>query len=245
MCYSNNREVNRMKGEKGKLILVYILMLLVIVLIVALTFVVINNSPKEENKTATATTTPKVDVNPYPNISDECTFDMTMDEYNSITGPGCKGGYSRYNVNSIALDGKEMSVVIIYSDQNGNKAGLYINNRKVANNVSNLSAIKFGIFNSKLFILDNNNESNVIVFNADSKKVYDLKESLDSDKITDPILNETISSATLNPNSFNFTDSSFTFQAQLSNNGQVTPGSTYMVTFNGDEFSKPEFVSQN
>lgn len=240
-------EVNRMKGEKSKLILVYFLMLLVIGLIVALTFIILNNSPKEEEKESTANTTPTVDVNPYPTISDECTFNLTVDEYNALTGPGCKGGYSRYNVNNLNIDGKQMNIVIIYSDTNGNKAGLYVNDRKVANTITNVASIKFGIFSSKLFILDNNNnESNVLVFNADSTKVYDLKEILDSSKITDPILNQIISSTTINPNSFNFTDSYFTFQAQLvDGNNVATPGSTYQVTFTSDDFSKPTFVSQN
>lgn len=236
-----------MKREKSKLILVYLLMLLVIVLIVALTFIILNNSSKEENGESTANTTPTVDVNPYPTISDECTFNLTMDEYNALTGPGCKGGYSRYNVNGLALDGNQMNIVVIYSDKNGNKAGLYVNDRKVATTINNIASIKFGIYNSKLFILDNNNnESNVLVFNSNTEKVYDLKETLDSSKITDPILNQIISSTTINPNSFNFTDTYFTFQARLVDSNNVENlGSTYQVNFTDSDFSKPTFVSQN
>lgn len=236
-----------MKREKSKLILVYLLMLLVIVLIVALTFIILNNSSKEENGESTANTTPTVDVNPYPTISDECTFNLTMDEYNALTGPGCKGGYSRYNVNDLALDGNQMNIVVIYSDKNGNKAGLYVNDRKVATTITNIASIKFGIYSSKLFILDNNNnESNVLVFNSNTEKVYDLKETLDSSKITDPILNQIISSTTINPNSFNFTDTYFTFQARLVDSNNVENlGSTYQVNFTDSDFSKPTFVSQN
>lgn len=236
-----------MKREKSKLILVYLLMLLVIVLIVALTFIILNNSSKEENGESTANTTPTVDVNPYPTISDECTFNLTMDEYNALTGPGCKGGYSRYNVNGLALDGNQMNTVVIYSDKNGNKAGLYVNDRKVATTITNIASIKFGIYSSKLFILDNNNnESNVLVFNSNTEKVYDLKETLDSSKITDPILNQIISSTTINPNSFNFTDTYFTFQARLVDGNNVENlGSTYQVNFTDSDFSNPTFVSQN
>ena len=236
-----------MKREKSKLILVYLLMLLVIVLIVALTFIILNNSSKEENGESTANTTPTVDVNPYPTISDECTFNLTMDEYNALTGPGCKGGYSRYNVNGLALDGDQMNIVVIYSDKNGNKAGLYVNDLKVATTITNIASIKFGIYSSKLFILDNNNnESNVLVFNSNTEKVYDLKETLDSSKITDPILNQIISSTTINPNSFNFTDTYFTFQARLVDGNNVENlGSTYQVNFTDSDFSKPTFVSQN
>ena len=86
----------------------------------------------------------------------------------------------------------------------------------------------------------------MVGLNYPSFPEYDLKEILDSSKITDPILNQIISSTTINPNSFNFTDSYFTFQAQLvDGNNVATPGSTYQVTFTSDDFSKPTFVSQN
>ena len=86
----------------------------------------------------------------------------------------------------------------------------------------------------------------MLVFNKDVLKVYDLNESLDSSKITDPILNQVISSTTINPNSFNFTDTYFTFQAQImGDNNQVLSGSTYRVNFTNEEFSKPEFIGQN
>lgn len=235
-----------MKGEKGKLVLVYILMLLVIGLIVFLTFMVLNDG-KEEKNDSKANVTPTVDVNPYPNVSDVCTFELTTDEYNGLTGPGCKGGYSRYNINGLAIDGTMVKVVVIYSDKNGNKAGLYINDRKVLDGVSNVTNLKFGIFNSLLFVKDTyESYSNVLVFNKDVLKVYDLNESLDSSKITDPILNQVISSTTINPNSFNFTDTYFTFQAQImGDNNQVLSGSTYRVNFTNEEFSKPEFIGQN
>lgn len=234
-----------MKGEKSKVILVYVLMLLVIGLIVALTFVVLNSNQKEENHSSSANNTPTVDVNTYPNISEECTFNLTLDEYNALTGPRCKNGYSRYNVAGLSLGGQTLNVSIIYTDQeDDNKAGIYVNDRRTTTIVNNVTNIKFGVFDDKLFILDNNNnESNVIVFASDSTKVYDLKETLESSSITDPALNQVLSSSTINPNSFNFTATNFTFQAQLTNDNQILAGSTYQVTFTGNEFSKPEFVS--
>lgn len=236
-----------MKGEKSKVILVYILMLLVIGLIVALTFVVLNSNEKEEEHESPAITTPKVDVNPYPNISEACTFNLSMAEYNAITGPKCKNGYSRYNVTDLSVGGQTMNVAVIYTDQEGNKAGIYVNDRRATTVVNNVTNIKFGIFDDKLFILDNNNnESNVLVFANDSTKVYDLKETLESSKITDPALNQVLSSTTINPNSFSFTTTNFTFQAQMTDSSnQVVNGSKYQVTFTGNEFSKPTFLSQN
>lgn len=236
-----------MKREKSKVILVYVLMLLVIGLIVALTFIVLNSNKKEENHSTSANNTPTVDVNPFPNISEECTFNLALDEYNVLTGPKCKNGYSRYNINGLSLGGQTINVSVIYTDQEGNKAGIYINDRRATTVVNNVTNIKFGIFDDKLFILDNNNnESNVLVFASDSTKVYDLKETLDSSEITDPILNQVLSSTTINPNSFNFTATNFTFQAQMTDSSnQILAGSTYQVTFTGNEFSKPTFISQN
>ena len=239
-----------MKGEKSKIVLIYILMLLVIALVVALTFVILNNNSKQESKESSATTTPTVDVNPYPNISDICTFNLSLSDYNALTGPGCKGGYSRYNVTDITLEGQPINVVVIYSDQNGNKAGLYINDHRFGTKVDNVTNFKLGIFDNKLFILDtNNNESNVLVFKSDSTKVYDLKEALSSAKISDPafqtLADPVISSKTIDSSGFSFGANSFTFKTQANNAGQVINGSTYQVNFNGDEFSKPTFINMN
>lgn len=239
-----------MKGEKTKLILVYILMLVVIALIVALTFTILNNNKKEEPKEQTAKTAPIVDVNPYPEISNECTFNLTIDEFNGLTGPRCKNGYSRYNVNNLEIDGKKINVVVIYSDQNGNKAGLYLNDKRFISEIDNVSNIKFGIYGDKLFTLNNSNgESNVLVFKNNATKLYDLKETLDSSKIADPAIqtqDNIVTSKTIDPNSFVFTETNITFKTRFSDSSnQIINGSTYQVTINKDEFSKPEFVKTN
>ena len=240
-----------MKGEKSKIILVYILMLLVVGLVIALTFVILNNNSNDEHNESTTNNRPTVDVNPYPNISSECTFILTLDEYNALTGPMCKGGYSRYDVTGLNIDGKELKAVVIYSDQNGNKAGLYINDRKNITKIDNVSNIKFGVYDNKLFVLDNNNnESNVLAFTSDSAKVYDLKESLESSKISDPAFqnygNATITSSNVDPASLVFTDANFTFKTKLvDSSNQTISGSTYQVTFSGKDFSKPTFVTMN
>lgn len=230
--------------EKGKLILIYVLMFLVIVLIVALTFVVLNNTSKEKNQSFKANNTPTVDVNPYPEISDECTFNLTLNEYNALTGPKCKGGYSRYNVTGLTINEKTINLVIIYSDENGTKEGLYVNDSRKAN-ITDVANIKLGIFDNKLFILNkNNNESNVLVYANDSTKLYDLKETLDSKKILDPILSVNITSKTIDPNSFNFTDNNFTFKTKLVNDAnQDVYGSTYQVNFTKNNFSDPVAIT--
>ena len=234
-----------MKGEKFKLILVYILMVLVIVLIVALTFVVLNNKPKETNNESHANTTPTVNLNPYPTVSDECTFETTFSVYNSLTSPGCKGGYSRYNITDITLDNNNIETVIIYSDTDGNKSGLYINKTRVISKVDNLTNIKFGIFDSKLFILDNsNNESNVLAYNSNGNNVYNLKDTLENLQISEPAFQNAdtniISASTLNPNGFTFEANRFIFKTRLiTTSNQTIEGSQYVVNFNGDNFEDP------
>ncbi len=238
-----------MKGEKTKLILVYILMLVVIGLIVALTFTILNNK-KEKPKDKTAEVAPTVNVNPYPEISNECTFNLTIDEYNGLTGPKCKNGYSRYNVNNLEIDGKKINVVVIYSDQNGNKAGLYLNDKRFISEIDNVSNIKLSIYGDKLFTLNNSNgESNVLVFKNNATKLYDLKETLDNSKIADPAIqniDNIVTSKTIDPNSFIFTETNITFKTRfIDTSNQVINGSTYQVTINKDKFSKPEFVQTN
>ena len=240
-----------MKREKTKLILVYILMILVIVLIVALTLVVLNNSKKETPQSSHAITTPVVDVNPYPHISDECTFDVDISGYNALPSAGCKGGYSRYNVTGITLDNSDLELVIIYSDTNGNKSGLYVNKTRVINKVDNLTNIKLGTFDNKLFILDNsNNESNVLAYNGVGQNVYNLKETLEDLNLTEPNFQNaettTITSQTLDPNSFQFAANSFTFNTRLiTASNQTITGSQYIVNFSGDSFEDPSLVTQN
>ena len=128
--------------RKPKMFVIYILIALVLILIITLTISVLNNNKKNLTPSK-ATTTPKVDVNPYPVISDECTFDLTIANYNALTSPKCKGGYSRYNIKDVNINNKNLDVTIIYSDKNGTKSGLYINNTKIINKTVLLEKLIF------------------------------------------------------------------------------------------------------
>lgn len=225
-------------------------MLLVIVLVIALTLVILNNSPKETHKESKPSNTPAVDINPYPTISDECTFDLTLADYSALTGPKCKGGYSRYNLNDINLGDNKLNIVIIYSDKNGAKSGLYVNNTRVINKADNLLNIRLGIFDNKLFILDkNNNEANVLVYNSNGENVYNLKDTLEEVQIIEPnfqsISSEPINTKTIDQNSFSFENSQFSFQTRLIANNQTITGSKYIVSFTGEDFSNPILNTQN
>ena len=219
-------------------------MILVIILVVALTFNILNKTGKNKDQSSYANETPTVDINPYPNISKECTFDLTLASYHAMTGPGCKGGYSRYNLTDIKLGDKTLEAVIIYSDKNGPKSGLYINKTKVINKVDNLINIRLGIFDNKLFILNkNNNEANVLVYNSLGENVYNLKDTLENLKLSEPnfqtVSDEKISTKNIDPNSFAFAANNFTFKTRLIVNNQIINGSNYIVNFTGEDFEDP------
>ena len=76
-----------------------------------------------------------------------------------------------------------------------------------------------------------------------------LKETLEDTKIADPAIqniDNIVTSKTIDPNSFTFTETNITFKTRFTDtSNQTINGSTYQVTINGDKFSKPEFVRTN
>ena len=232
-----------MKEEKGKIILIYVLMALVIVLIIALTFVVLGSIPKKEkNLPSTSNNLQVVDVNPYPNVNQQCTFNVSIEQYNALTMAGCKGGYTRYNIES-DVNGKKLLATIIYSDKNGNKTGVFVNDKKVINKVLNVTNFKLGLIDNKLFIANNSAEPNVLAYDETGVKVYDLRAQINKEKIKDPAFKsgKTLTASNIKQNSFSFTSDRFTFQTQDTGAGQF--GSNYQVLFNGQTFSKITFIS--
>ncbi len=227
-----------MKNEKGKIVLIYILMILVIVLIVALTFVVLNNSPKKNLDNVSTTNSQPLDVNPYPNVNAQCKFSVSLDEYNALSMAGCKGGYTRYDVN-ISIDGKTLVATVIYSDKTTKKTGVFINDKKAITKIDNVTNIKMGIFDNKLFIADNSSNTNLLVYDNAGVKLYDLKAALNEAKIKDPLLNITLTENNIKNNTFTFGTNLFTFQTKTTQNNQIVDGSIYQVTYNNKKFNKP------
>ncbi len=238
-----------MKGEKSKIILIYVLLVIVLALIVALGYVVITSTPKETESNVGHGTT--IDVNPYPNVSSQCIFSVSLEEYNALTYAGCEGGYTRYDINNVVLNGNPLTLSVIYSDKGQPKAGFIVNNRRIIQKIDNVTLLKFGIFDNKLFVLDtNNNQSNVVVINSEGKTIYNLKNELEKLKIKDKVFtangnNEEITNTNLNPASFNFADGVFTFAttSDACNNGAAASGTNYQVTYSGEKFNKPEATS--
>ncbi len=240
-----------MKSEKGKLILVYVLIVVLLLLVGMLIYVVISSNPKQE-VVETPRTIEKVDVNPYPNVSTQCTFQIDLSGYNRLEYAGCKGGYTKYDINNVVLNDKEVKVSVVYSDKNQPRTGLFINDKKITSQVDSLQNLKFGIFDNKLFVLDiNAKEANTYVFDSDGEKIYDLKESLSKSKIEDKVLSQgsnvvTVNSKNIDLTSFTFNLGKFEFSttSNLCASGNAASGSRYQVTYKGSNFTGPQFISQ-
>ena len=235
-----------MKREDRQMVLIYFLIFIIIVLIITLTNVIINSVKKPQPKVSKSEPIKRTEINPYPNVNEECTFDVSLSEYNALTMAGCEGGYTRYNVKDININETALNVSIIYSDKEQIKTGLFINDKKIKSNIDRVENIKFGIFDNKLFIHDKtNNESNALAFNSEGKEVYNLKTVLEKEKITDLSTGDTnITTKTLNRDTFIFAEGYIEFDSVSNNceNGEKSKGSHYKVTYKDEKFEKPEFM---
>ncbi len=234
-----------MKRKGPSMILIYTLVFIIIILIVLLTKIVIESNPKQEIENPGKIE--KLDINPYPSVKDECTFNITSSDYNALTMAGCQNGYTRYDINDVVLNGVSLPVSVVYSDKSKAKVGIFINDRRVTVNMDNVANVKFGIIDNKLFIYDkNNNETNALAFDSQGENVYNLKEVLETSKIKDLSVGDTeISVSTLDPKSFIFQEGYIEFSS-ISNqcqNGEKARGSHYKVTYKDNDFNTPEFIS--
>ncbi len=235
-----------MKREDKQMIFIYFLIFVIIVLLIVLTKVITSSVKKPEPVNESPSTVQETKINPYPTVNEECTFDVSLNDYNALTGAGCEGGYTRYNINDIVLNQISLNVSIIYSDKNQIKTGLFVNDKMVKSGIDAIGNIKFGIFDNKLFVHDTtNNEANALAFNNEGKEVYNLKKVLEKEKITDLSTGDTyISSKTLNRDTFKFTEGVIEFDSVSNNcsNGEKSRGSHYRIIYKDEKFEKPEFM---
>ena len=150
-----------------------------------------------------------------------------------------------HNITDINIENNPLNLVIIYSDKEGPKSGLYLNRAKIIKKVDNLANIGIGVFDNKLFILDKENV-NVLAYNSNAENIYNLSETLNELNLKDQTTNEIITTQNINPNSFNFQNTNFSFwtNSQTVNNTTVNPVN-YIVTFTGEEFNDPVPNIQN
>lgn len=245
-------------SEKGKNILIYILMFVIFVLVLILIGYVFLNKEDGTSK----------EVKHYANpsdldISSECTFEMTRQEFNSINNTlNFCPTLNLIKLIDVVLDGKKQPIEIVYSNLNvlldDTNTGFYINDNRMTRYASTNFWNKVGVFDNKFFILSVTEKgSNVIVFNSNMEKVYDLEDALNEKNITDPAflelakthsdLKTALDISHIDGNTMSFVNGQFTFtsNSKLGCEGNAYSGSTYKVTYTGDEFSAPELVSLN
>ncbi len=234
------------KNKNGKiLILIYMLIIIALIAIIFLTKEVLSiPKPKEKEYERTVE---KLDINPYPNVNEECTFNVSLSQYQSLSSAGCTGGYTRYDINDVKIDEVPIKVSVIYSDKEQRKTGLFVNDKAITTKVDSIANFKFGIFDSKLFVLDlNNSESNVLAVNQKGEKIYNLKAVLKEKKIKELATGDTtVKNKNLDPASFIFYEGGFEFNSTLSECqvGSNSKGSHYKVAYKNEKFEKPEFMN--
>lgn len=231
-----------MKSGSKMVYVIYLLIVLIIILVVVLGQSALKNLPKKTSSEGDGLE--PLEINTYPSVNEECSFNQTYLGYGSLASAGCTGGYTRYDITDVVLDDKEVKVSVIYSDKKQPKTGVYVNDIRVISEVYDLTNIKFGIFDDKLFIFDKN-EPNVLSINSKGKTIYNLKDYLNKNKVKDLSTGEAnIKTKDLDKESFVFTDGSFEFGAITGKcENSTSKGSHYVVKYSGDKFEKPEFVN--
>ena len=220
---------------------IYILILIILTAVITITMITLSG-PKPSPKPNEGEIQ-KVEVDSYPTVNDECTFNIKLSDYKTLTEAGCKDGYTRYNIDDIMIDDKNVKVSVVYSDKDKKGTGLYVNDNRVARNVESIANYKFGSFDNKLFVLDKNKETNVLVFNSKGEKVYDLKSYLEKNKVKELATGDTyIKSKNVDPNSFSFYEGYFEFSSKLDKCQGEGKGSRYKVSYKNEKFEKPEFL---
>jgi len=240
-----------MKGQKIRVIIIYILVMVIILLV---GYLIVNFFMNNKEVT-------KEKPHDTEDIMSQCIFTITRNDYVSIIGGNTSnicGGLNKFIINDIILDGTPLDVEVRYYNgtTNDNDSGMYINGKRIIKGASNSVKNNIGIFDNKLFIFSNDNKKpNVVVYDKNGNKVYDLETALSKTNISDPAfvelaktnnnLDVTVKNSSINSSSFTFGPTEFVFSTAAK--GECTPGtnigSTYKVAFSGDNFTAPEFVS--
>ena len=249
-----------MKGDKIKIAVIYVLIFVIIALVGYLIYFVVS-----QNDTKVTTPKDEVDTPVKKNdVAEGCTFNVTMSEFGTLADDSnslqtCTG-LTKFNIENITLDGKTIDLYAVYSNttskSDAENSGIYLQNRKILSSLTSTEKVRLGIFDNKLFVLSSGEEAtNVMAYNSNGGQVYNLSKSLAEANISDPAFVEL---AKTNPNlsaildtnhidggSFIFADGkiSFSSDSKLGCINQGYKGSNYTITYIGDKFNAPEFVS--
>lgn len=226
-----------MKNKKI-LIIIYLLIIIAVIATLFLTKMVLD-IPKPE-PVVSEREAQTLDVNPYPNVNEECAFNVSLSDYHALKTAGCIGGYTRYD---IVLDDVSLKITVIYSDKEKSRTGVFVNDKKIFSKVEDISNIKFGIFDSKLFTFDKS-DSDVYVVNEKGELIYNLENELKENKVKEFATGDkNITLKDLDTSSFNFYEGGFEFNSKLDTCEGNSKGSHYKVTYKKEKFQKPEFMN--
>jgi len=229
-----------MKGD-SKTTILQVLSILVLLLIGFLIYFVVTNSGKDESQSKPQ----KIDLK----VKDECIFDITLSQFNSIdsgTVTICDD-YNKFNI----TDNEDFNMYILYNngDINNDKLGVYINNKQAIK-----SSMSYSLMISDNLLFATFDNANLQAYNKDGKQVYDLSTTLNKLQIEDKVLADLVKKGSpidshvdltnIDSDSYSFTPGTFTFNTTtVCEEGQTNRGSTYQVTYGGDNFKDPEFIS--
>lgn len=184
-----------------------------------------------------------------PSVSNECSFNMTIDEFNNIAGNNniCSG-MNKINLIDTILNGKQLNVIAYYSTFYIKGVGIYINDNPVFVDTI-LKEHKIGIFENKLFITSfSENSANFKVFDENVNNIYNLENELNKIKIVDPTFslinkNSFLTINDLQPSSFVFENGKISFNSTIASCVNGVSGSNYNITYSGTNFSKINYIS--
>ncbi len=239
--------------KKGKVVIIY---LLVLVLIGLVSYLIYFINDFKEKETEPILQQPVVTNN---EIEDKCTFDITLEQYETLSSnPSslalCQGK-NKLNISNITLNSVPINMYSIYYNgiltEEDETLGLYLNENQITSTNKNT----INILNNLLFVKSTKKTTNILGFNSIGDNIYNLENSLIQTEVEDPVLTELaktnqtintkVSLENIDPNSFSFNQTEFTFNTTTNQctEGQKYKGSTYKVTFNGENLTNPTFVT--
>ena len=248
-----------MNGDKIKTVLIYLLVLVILGLTTYLIYFVLeqNKIAEEANKNAHEDIYATV-----PEVPAKCVFSLQSYQYYAAINGNSEfqicPGLNKFILTGYILAGKDVDLQVLYfnNDKGASaKTGVYLNNKRIIDRASVHDKNAFGIFDNKLFILsDNAEEANVYAYDANGNQVYNLATQLQILRIKDQAFIEIAKTKPINTTldnkhlwAFGFNEGVFTFSSnsRLGCNSFPYSGTSYKVTYSGNNFNAPEVISLN
>lgn len=211
---------------------------------------------------------PNYDLSNIPDVSSTCTFEFTLDEYNSFltnrvnqdnSKYNCESELYKYVIKDVILDNVKQDVQLVsgkmsYLQESNNKSktGIYVNGIK--HELLNETALVYlSNHQNMLFVNVDSGTSmtgyvNVLAFDKKGNMKYNLGETLKKEQITDVNAKtpqtKILSSQSILRGSVKIDDSSIKFNTYTTEGDTCINnyrGSTYSVSYTNDSFEKPAY----